>query len=275
MDVPSAEQREFHDFEKSGWKTAAAGYHDHIEPLTNQSVEPLLKAANCGPGVHLLDVCTGPGHVAGRAAELGARVTGMDFSAPMIAQASRRFTAPGFIVGDAEVFPFRSEAFDAVVTNFGVLHLGRPDAFLLEAHRALRRGGRLAFTVWAPQEEAVGFGIVLKAVQEYGNPAVTLPAGPPFFRFSDTQETIRSLEQAGFTGAVVERVPQMWRLTNPDGLFQAMMNASVRTRGLLHAQTPESLKAIQGALYSEVEKQRRGDAYELPMPAVLATAVKP
>jgi SAM-dependent methyltransferase len=199
----------------------------------------------------------------------------MDFSAPMIAQASRRFTAPRFVVGDAEDLPFRSDTFDAVVTNFGVLHLGRPDAFLLEAHRTLRSGGRLGFTVWAPPEETLGFGIVLKAVQEHGDPAVALPAGPPFFRFSDALEAIRSLEQAGFTGAAVQRVPQLWRLGNPDGLFQAMMNASVRTRGLLRAQTPETLKAIQGALYRAVERQRRGDAYELPMPAVLATAVKP
>ena len=34
-------------------------------------------------------------------------------------------------------------------------------------------------------EEAVGFGLVLRAVREFGNPDVPLPEGPPFFRFSD------------------------------------------------------------------------------------------
>src|SRR5262249_27091635 len=159
--------------------------------------------------------------------------------------------------------------------NFGVLHLARPDAFLREAHRVLHRGGRLGFTVWAPQEEAIGFGMVLKAVQQHGNSEVGLPAGPPFFRFSDAQEAIRSLEQAGFTKASAKGLRQVWGLTNPDGLFQAMMNASVRPRGLLPANTPEALKAIQAALSRAVEQHRRGDAYDLPMPAVLASAVKP
>jgi SAM-dependent methyltransferase len=275
MSALSSEQRAFRDFEQAGWKTVAASYHDHFASLTRQAAPCLLHAVGAGPGVRLLDVCTGPGYVAGTAAELGVRAIGMDFSAPMIAHASRSFPAPQFVVGDAEDLPFHSETFDAVVTNFGLLHLGRPDVFLREAHRALRSGGRLAFTVWAPPEEAIGFGMVLHAIQEHGNPAVPLPTGPPFFRFSDAQESIRSLERAGFTSAEVGRAPQLWRLETPDRLFQAMTEGSVRTRGLLRAQTPEALQAIREALYRAVEERRDGDVYELPMPAVLTTAVKP
>jgi SAM-dependent methyltransferase len=88
--------------------------------------------------------------------------------------------------GDAEALPFSTSGaehsaglFDAVTCNFGVLHLGRPEDFFAEAHRVLRPGGRLAFTVWAAPPATEGFAITLGALGEHGDPNVALPAGPP------------------------------------------------------------------------------------------------
>lgn len=273
--LPSSEQRAFRDFEHAGWKEMAAGYHNHFASLTNQSLWGLLDAAGVRQGVRLLDVCTGPGYGAAAGAERGARATGMDFSPGMIAQASRRYPGARFLVGDAEELPFRQESFDAVVTNFGLLHLARPEQFLREARRVLRPGGLVAFTVWAPPEEALGFGMVLHAIQTHGNNTVALPPGPPFFRFSDPSECLQTFRSAGFADAEVQRVPQLWRLQDPDGLFQAMVTGTVRTGGLLRAQTPESLAAIRESLRAAVENCRHEDGCEIPMPAVLASAVKP
>jgi SAM-dependent methyltransferase len=272
---PSRDQRAFRDFEQAGWKQAAGGYHDHIASLTSQAVPSLLEAAGVRKGTRLLDTCTGPGDAAGGAAERGANSTGMDFSAPMITLARRRFPQSKFLVGDAEALPFRKESLDAVISNFGVLHLARPDQFLREAHRVLRRGGLVAFTVWAPPEDSVAFGMVHHAVQTHGNPSVPLPPGPPFFRFSDASECIRTFRSLGFADSEVIRVPQQWRVKDSDGVFQAMMAGTVRTGGLLRAQTPEALAAIREAIRGAVESLRHEDVYELPMPAVLASAVKP
>ena len=274
----SAEQRAFRDFEHAGWKDVARAYHQHFAPLTSQSLRPLLEAAGTRSGVRLLDVCTGPGYAAAAAAERGARAVGMDFSPPMVAHAQRHFARGRFLVGDGEDMPFAPESFDAVITNFGLLHLGRPERFLEEAWRVLRTGGRGAFTVWAPPEEAIGFGIVLHAIQTHGNTAVPLPPGPPFFRFSDPAECERALVRAGFGDVAVQRVPQLWRLQNSDGVYQAMIEGTVRTGGLLRAQTPAALADIRDAIRRAVETHRapeHHDGHELPMPAVLASAVKP
>jgi hypothetical protein len=118
------------------------------------------------------------------------------------------------------------------------------------------------------------FGIVLHAIQQHGNPAVELPAGPPFFRFSDSGECERALRRAGFGGVEVKRVPQLWRLGDPDGLFQAVIHGTVRTGGLLRAQTPEALAAIRAAMRGAVASRSHENGFELPMPAVLASAVK-
>jgi len=276
MEKPlSKAHRAFRDFEHAGWKSVARGYHDHFASLTTQAVKPLLDAAGVSSSMRLLDVCTGPGYAAAAAAERGAAAVGMDFSPTMVAQASRNYSRVRFLVGDAEAMPFASERFDAVITNFGLLHLARPEQFLREAHRVLRPGGLVAFTVWAPPEEAMGFGMVLHAIQAHGNTKVPLPDGPAFFRFSDPMECRRTLRRTGFTDSEAARAPQLWRLKDADDLFQAMLTGTVRTGGLLRAQTPEALAVIRDAIRRSVEVNRREDFYELPMPAVLASGVKP
>ncbi len=159
--------------------------------------------------------------------------------------------------------------------NFGLLHLGWPEQALLESCRVLRSGGRFGFTVWAKPEEAIGFGMVLRAIEAHGNLDVPLPPGPLFFRFSDPQESQRALLSAGFATPHIVKIPQAWRLSSPDALFEIMKEATVRTRGLLRAQSPEALKAIQGAIREAVMAYQKEGAIELPMPAILASALKP
>jgi len=87
MASPDADSHAFHDFEHAGWERAAAFYGDAFGALTAQTADALLEAAGAGPGTRLLDVACGPGFIAGAAAQRGAAVVGLDFSAAMIAQA--------------------------------------------------------------------------------------------------------------------------------------------------------------------------------------------
>jgi ubiquinone/menaquinone biosynthesis C-methylase UbiE len=274
--VPSqtADASAFHTFERAGWESIPRAYQDAFGSLTTQAVGPLLDAARVGPGVRVLDVATGPGYVAGAAAQRGASVVGVDFSAAMLAEARRHHPGIEFHEGDAGALLFPDASFDAVVMSFGLLHLAQPDRALGEAHRVLRPGGRIAFTVWARPEETVPFGIVLRAIERHGRLDVPLPPGPPFFRFSNPAESRRALEAAGFRGPEVVTLPQVWRLGSPDALFEVMRDGTVRTAGLLRAQTPEAQDAIRAAIREAVRPYQRASAVELPMPAVLASAVK-
>jgi SAM-dependent methyltransferase len=265
----------FHDFEHAGWERASEYYGDAFGALTTQTAGALLDAAGASSGMRLLDVATGPGFIAAAAAALGADAVGLDFSAAMIAEARRRHPALTFREGDAEALPFEPGSFDAVVMNFGLLHLARPDAAITEAHRVLRPEGLYALTVWAEPEQAVGFGVVLKAVQEHGNPNVPLPDGPPFFRFSAPEEVKRTLEDAGFSNVEVRTLPLTWHLTSPEGVFDALSRGGVRTTAVLRAQTPKALAAIRAAVRRRVEAYAKDGQFVLPMPAVLASGKRP
>jgi len=263
----------FHDFEQQGWERASAHYADAFGNLTSQMAGPLLDATRVRQGIRLLDVCTGPGFIAAAAAARGGAATGLDFSAAMIAEAKRRHPDVDFREGDAEALPFPIAAFEAVVMNFGLLHLARPDAAIAEAHRVLRGGGRYALTVWS--EDAVGFGLALKAIQQHGNPNVPLPDGPPFFRFSAAAELERTLHDAGFSEVAVQTVPLTWRVKSTEEVFGALSKGGVRTAAILRAQTPDALAAIADSIRQGVEAYGRAGQYEIPMPAVLASATKP
>ncbi len=264
----------FRSFEHAGWQNVSRQYHESFANLTSQAIEPLLDAVRAGKGMRLLDVATGPGYVAAAASQRGASVIGVDFSAAMVAEASRQYPGVEFRDGDAEALPFPNGSFDAVVMNFGLLHLGSPEQAFIEAHRVLRTSGQFAFTVWCKPEVAVGFGIVLDAVQAHGQMNVPLPPGPPFFRFSDPGECLQALLKAGFTMPEVVHIPQIWRLPSPDALFNTMQGATVRSSGMLRAQSAEALEAIGKSVREAVAAYQKGEGVELPMPAVLASAKK-
>jgi ubiquinone/menaquinone biosynthesis C-methylase UbiE len=266
----------FRNFEHEGWQRAAAQYDTGFGDVTAQSVGPILNEVRAAEGIRLLDVACGPGYVASAAVLRGcAPVTGIDFSSAMIDLARQRDPAVEFQVGDAEALAFPEDSFDAVTMNFGMLHLAQPDKAIAEAYRVLQPGGRYAFTVWDSPPETAGFEIVLDAVRRHGSLAVSLPDGPPFFRFSDSVESIRSLEAVGFASVQTTVVPQIWKLEFGAQLFLAMRHSAVRTAALLSMQAADALGKIEKEISERAETYRKGEGIELPMPAILTSALKP
>ena len=81
-------------------------------------------------------------------------VTGVDLSEKMVSIAGRVASARGlsnvdFQTMDAGELKFPDEWFDAAVCSFGFQIFTNPDRAALEAHRVIRRGGRIAVSVWS------------------------------------------------------------------------------------------------------------------------------
>lgn len=275
MAPPEIDAKAFHEFEREGWERAPDAYHRYFGALTAQTIDPLLDSVAHAPGPYLLDIASGPGYVAAAAKRRGWSPVGIDFSESMVELARKLHPGIDFRVGDAEALPFGDAEFDRAVMNFGILHLAQPDAAIGEAYRVLRAGGRFGFTAWAKPEDALGFRIALRAVEEFGDPNVPLPPGPPFFRFSDRDECRRVLEGSGFVDVAIVQLPLLWRLASPDSVFDAFFNGSARTGGLLRAQTPAALGKVREAILKNAAAFTRGDHLEIPMPALVVSARKP
>jgi ubiquinone/menaquinone biosynthesis C-methylase UbiE len=266
---------DFAAFEHRGWERIVQPYEDYFSRLTTQCHGPLLDALGIVRGSRMLDVATGPGLLAAAALERGATVAAVDFSAAMIAHARQLHPEAEFKVASAEALPFGDESFDAVGICFGMLHFPDPDRALAEAARVLRPRGRVAFTVWAAPERAVGFQMVLKAVEAHGTMDVALPSAPPFFRFSDADECRRVLLAAGLADPVVTEVSQTWHFALPETPFHGLLHGGVRMAALLKAQSALALVHIEEDVrMSAVPYEARGELL-VPMPCVLATASKP
>jgi SAM-dependent methyltransferase len=266
----------FGEFEHGAWEKVVREYDDFFGSLTRQSIEPLLDATGIARSMRVLDVATGPGYVAAAAARRGALVTGLDFSANMVALARSRYPDIAFQEGNAQALPFPDEAFDAVLICFGLLHFPDADQALREAFRVLAPGGRLGISVWALPEKAVGFGLMLDAIRDHGNMDVGLPPGPSFFRFSDPEECRRTLEGTGFASVRSVEISQAWRFPSIEAWFDGVECSTVRTAALLRGQSPKAYDAIRAAF------TQRGKAYQLedgrvdvPMPALVTSATRP
>jgi demethylmenaquinone methyltransferase/2-methoxy-6-polyprenyl-1,4-benzoquinol methylase len=96
------------------------------------------------PGDRVLDACCGTGDLAIAGAAAGGRVTGIDFSEPMLERARLKAPDIEWIMGDALALRFADGSFDAATVGFGVRNLSELDKGLRELRRVLRPGGRLA-----------------------------------------------------------------------------------------------------------------------------------
>src|SRR5919205_178173 len=128
--------------------TWAAGDYAAIAQRTLWPVgERVVRRIGAQPGEDVLDVACGTGNAAIRAAQAGARVTGVDLT-PELFEAGRELAAAAgvdveWVEGDAESLPVADESFDAVVSLFGCMFAPRHRVAAAELARALRPGGRL------------------------------------------------------------------------------------------------------------------------------------
>ena len=98
----------------------------------------------------ILDLCCGTGDLSFLAEERalpGSRVTGIDFTLPMLSVATRRRlearSRSRFAQGDALRLPFQDRSFDAVTVGYGLRNIADPLAALREIRRVLSPGGRV------------------------------------------------------------------------------------------------------------------------------------
>lgn len=266
----------FSDLEKREWANAAVArsYALSFSKASDLVVPELTKAVRATPGLQALDLCCGHGNVSAGLVGCGAHVTGLDFSPAMLELACRAVPDAHFVEGDAMALPFEDAAFDTVTIGFGMPHIPEPPKALREARRVLRRGGRIAFSVWCGPEVEGAFGYVFGAISKHGDPAIVLPPGPGANDYADPALAFPVLQAAGFSGCRCETVASMWRVDDPGAPFDYFRDGTARGGALLRPQPERNSQAIRMAVVAQVRLHHGdGPVWDVPIPAVVISAV--
>jgi len=260
------------EFELEGWQAAAASYAG-FAGATRLFVPALLQAAGAGAGVRLLDVACGPGFATAAAAAAGAEATGVDFSSAMLLMARSLHPAVPFRHGDAEDLPFADASQDAVVANFGIHHVERPERAFAEVHRVLRPQGTFAFTFWADPRDNTPWCILVDAIKAHGRLDVAMPAGNSVH--ATPESFTRLVAAAGFSAETVrhELITQGWSLPPQADLVTIFESGTVRTATLLRGQG-DALPAIRHDVAQAMQRYLRDGRVVLPTRAFLMLATK-
>lgn len=272
--APAVDADAFNRFEAEGWEARSSSY-GFLGSITRRTVPTLLAAASAGRGRQVLDIGCGPGDLAAAAAAAGADAAGVDVAPSMVRRAALAHPSIPFRVGSFEAIPGGDAAFDAVLGNFVLNHVGRPEVALAEAARVLRPGGKLALSAWdAPRRNRV-LGLFLDAVEAAGAPPPAgVPAGPTNFR---TDDELRSLlADAGFADVGLSRLMFEASVPDLDTLWRGVLDSAVRIPPAIVRQPAEVQGRIRAAFDGLAAVHARPDgSFAIPVSIQVVAGRRP
>jgi len=177
--------------------------------------ERMLDLLGLRPGMRVLDLATGRGEPALRAARrVGQKglVLGVDVSEGMLAFAKEKAVAEG--LGNLQLRAANAESLDGVplahfhaaTARWGLMYMDSPVAALAAARRALLPGGQLVAALWA-EPDRVPYYTLPRRLLERHRPLPPLdPNAPGTFRYADVHRMEDDFRRAGFTVAHVEEM---------------------------------------------------------------------
>jgi len=152
---------------------ALGDYHRFATTLIWHFGPELVADTQIQPGTRVLDVATGTGNVALRAAEQGAIVTAVDITPEQLEIGKREADALGLTIdwreADAQDLPFQDGAFDVVTSAAGAIFAPDHRATAAELQRVTRPGGTIGMINFTPEGHAGDF---------FATFAPYVPAGP-------------------------------------------------------------------------------------------------
>ncbi|MEA2627128.1 MAG: enediyne biosynthesis protein CalE5 [Candidatus Binatota bacterium] len=199
------QEREGLAWQTGVWNRMSDVYVREIDRRFAPVVEALVGRAALGPGEHVLDLGTGTGALARRAAAIvgsSGRVVGVDISPEMLAVARRAATPLDHVTfreGRAEAIPAEDSTFDVVLACLSMMYVIDREAAARGVARILKRGGRFVAAVWAGPEQC---DIVLfqQTAGRFAGPPPVPGVGPG--ALADASGFLRQLDAAGISARV-------------------------------------------------------------------------
>ncbi|RYV49526.1 class I SAM-dependent methyltransferase [Pengzhenrongella frigida] len=260
----------YDELKRRAWAGRAEAYAETFGLLCALPIERLLDAALVAHGTNLLDAGTGTGAVAAAALGRGAHVTAVDPD-PDMRRLARR-SAPGAQVLDGALpeLDLPDGAFDAVVANFVLNHVGDPLAGAQELARVARPGARVAVTVW-PRPATELHRLWDDVVEHAGVAPVPAPPLAPASEFGRSPDGLgRLLTAAGLTNVQAATVRFVLRV-DAEVWWSGPARGVASIGGIVEAQPPDVVARMK-AHYDRLSRRylAADGLLHLPTAVVLA-----
>jgi ubiquinone/menaquinone biosynthesis C-methylase UbiE len=143
------------------------------EQLYGAATKLMFEAARLKPGDHVLDIAAGTGNQSRMAAKLvgpNGSVLAIDISEEALTVATHFAEQEDYSnittrVANAEQLDLPENGFDAVISRFGLMLIGKQQQALAEIRRVLKLGGRLAAIVWSLAERNPLFAMYVDVIE--------------------------------------------------------------------------------------------------------------
>jgi len=235
-----------------------------LAPLHDHLVAELSPRA----GERWLDLATGTGAVAIRAARARAKVTGLDL-APRLVETARSWAADEgldirFDVGDCERLPYDDASFDVVASAVGVIFAPDHGAVARELARVCRPGGRLGLVAWLPNP---AYSAVLEPFLPQPEPG----AGDPddWGRVEHVRDLLGEAFELRF---VVGR--HALRGESAEAIWELLATAHGAFKGLLESLDTHRRSELHSAFVGYLERYRADGGISAPDDYLLVLGVR-
>ena len=246
-------------WQTSVWDRMSDVYVREVDRRFVPVVEHVIARAGLQPGERVLDLGTGTGAVAERAAAIvgpGGWVVGVDISAEMLALARQRLEARGLgnvtiRDGRAESLPVDEAGVDAVLASLSLMYVIDRATAAREIARVLRPGGRLVAAVWAGPDRCD----IVRFQQLAGSfaPAPPVPGVGPG-AMADIGPFLEQLAAAGIQ-ARVETETLGFEFEDFGAAWDVL--AGVTTAQLPPQRRDDARKAVRAAMYPDGDRPRQ------------------
>lgn len=155
-------------------KNAAEIYEEFFLPALFQAwTQPIVSAAQISEGERVLDVACGTGVLARAALDCVGQtgsVVGIDINEGMLSVARAKAPTIVWHKGQAEQLAFKTDSFDVVISQFGLMFFSDKVSALKEMVRVLNPRGRLVIAVWDRLENTPGYAAITELLRQlFGN----------------------------------------------------------------------------------------------------------
>jgi SAM-dependent methyltransferase len=211
-------------------------------PIHDRLVEKLSPQ----PGERWLDLATGTGEVAARAAAARAEVVGVDIAPRMLETARSKVPGVEFELGDAQALGYEDASFDVVASSFGLIFAPDHEATAGELARLCR--DRIGFTSWQPDPELRDL---------YERFESWPPEGKEPFEWGK-REHVEELLSDAFELEIADGI---WHLEGSNGeeLWEFWARAAPPFKAMVDGMDSERREAFRGGYIEYVERHREGE----------------